>query len=115
MPLHDWSAIPAEPMNPKFSRQVIHSARLTVARLHILAGAHVPEHAHENEQISMVESGLLRFHIDGREILVRPGQSLEIPPNVPHSVDALEDSLVTDLFAPRREDWIRGDDAYLRR
>jgi hypothetical protein len=28
---------------------------------------------------------------------------------------ALEDTVVTDVFAPRREDWIAGDDAYLRR
>ena len=37
-----------------------------------------------------------------------------IPPNAPHLVEALEDSLATDLFSPIREDWIRGDDAYLR-
>jgi quercetin dioxygenase-like cupin family protein len=37
-----------------------------------------------------------------------------IPGNVPHRVEALEDSVVFDVFAPRREDWIRGDDAYLR-
>jgi hypothetical protein len=30
-------------------------------------------------------------------------------------VEALEDSLATDLFTPAREDWIRGDDAYLRK
>jgi len=29
-------------------------------------------------------------------------------------VEALEDSLAVDLFSPPREDWIRGDDAYLR-
>jgi len=29
-------------------------------------------------------------------------------------VEALEDSLAVDVFSPVREDWIRGDDAYLR-
>jgi unsaturated pyranuronate lyase len=28
---------------------------------------------------------------------------------------ALEDSMAVDLFTPQREDWIRGDDAYLRK
>ena len=37
-----------------------------------------------------------------------------IPPGIPHMVEALEDSVATDVFAPVREDWIRGDDAYLR-
>jgi hypothetical protein len=30
-------------------------------------------------------------------------------------VVALEDTVVVDIFTPRREDWIRGDDAYLRK
>jgi quercetin dioxygenase-like cupin family protein len=47
--------------------------------------------------------------------VVGAGESLVIPPNVPHGVVALEDTLVTDVFTPRREDWIAGDDAYLRR
>jgi len=29
-------------------------------------------------------------------------------------VEALEDSMATDLFSRRREDWLRDDDAYLR-
>jgi len=42
------------------------------------------------------------------------GQIVAIPRSAPHLVEALEDSLATDLFSPIREDWIRGDDAYLR-
>ncbi|MCL4843462.1 MAG: cupin domain-containing protein [Bryobacteraceae bacterium] len=114
MTLHDWSTIAAEPMNDKVTRRVIHTAQMTIARLEMQAGAHVPEHAHPNEQVSMVERGLLRFHIEGREVLVGAGQSLEIPPHVPHSVDVVEDAAVTDLFTPKREDWLRGEDAYLR-
>ena len=40
---------------------------------------------------------------------------LVIPPHMPHKVEALEDTDVTDIFSPVREDWLRGDDAYLRR
>jgi quercetin dioxygenase-like cupin family protein len=39
---------------------------------------------------------------------------LQISGNEPHGVEALEDSVAFDLFSPVREDWIRGDDAYLR-
>jgi mannose-6-phosphate isomerase-like protein (cupin superfamily) len=80
------------------------------------AGCVVPEHSHPNEQISMMDQGALRFIIGGEEVIVRAGQAVRIPPNgIPHSAEALEDSLATDLFSPPREDWIRGDDAYLRR
>jgi hypothetical protein len=34
---------------------------------------------------------------------------------VPHKVVALEDTVVVDVFSPARDDWQRGDDAYLRK
>jgi len=46
--------------------------------------------------------------------IVKGGETITIPPNAPHLVEALEDAIATDLFCPIREDWIRGDDAYLR-
>jgi quercetin dioxygenase-like cupin family protein len=57
----------------------------------------------------------MKFLIEGGEQIVSAGQSIVLPPHMPHGVEALEDSLVVDVFAPAREDWIRGDDAYLRR
>jgi len=62
-----------------------------------------------------VESGALKFFIDGGELIVRAGESIAIPPNVPHGVEAMEDTVVVDVFSPPREDWLRGDDGYLRR
>ncbi len=115
MTLHQWQRIPWEDMNPEFSRQVIHTAGMTIAQLRLKKGGHVPLHHHHNEQVSMVHSGKLVFHLDGKSVEVNAGEALEIPPHLPHSVDVLEDSIVTDLFTPRREDWISGNDAYLRR
>jgi quercetin dioxygenase-like cupin family protein len=88
---------------------------VTIARLEIQKGATVPEHNHVNEQVSLVESGALQFSIDGQERIVRAGEVLVIPPEAKHGVVALEDTVVVDMFSPAREDWIRGDDAYLRR
>jgi quercetin dioxygenase-like cupin family protein len=115
MQRYEWSAIETEQLNPLITRQVIHSETMTVAKLHLKQGCVVPEHSHPNEQISMMDQGVLRFIIGGEEVIVRAGQALRIPPGIPHSAEALEDSIATDLFSPPREDWIRGDDAYLRR
>jgi quercetin dioxygenase-like cupin family protein len=115
MTLHKWDSIPVEEMNPQFFRKVVHTAGMTIAQLKLKKYGHVPLHHHLNEQVSMVHSGKLVFHLDGRDIEVGPGESLEIPPHLPHSVDVLEDSIVTDLFTPRREDWISGNDSYLRK
>jgi quercetin dioxygenase-like cupin family protein len=112
--LYNWSQIPEEQLNDLVARQMIHGETMTIARIHLRKGAVVPLHQHHNEQISMVEHGRLRFVISGQEQIVQGGDMVLIPPNAPHLVEALEDSLATDLFSPIREDWVRGDDAYLR-
>jgi quercetin dioxygenase-like cupin family protein len=112
---YDWNSMPAEQLNPQIVRRVVHTENLTIARLQIAKDAVVPEHSHVNEQVATVERGALRFHIAGQDVVLRDGQSLAIPSNVPHSVVALEDTTVVDIFSPRREDWLRGDDAYLRK
>jgi len=115
MKRHHWSEIPREQLNPDCARQVIHTDRMTIARLSLRAGAVVPRHNHENEQVTMLQSGKLKFIFDDREEILEAGQCLQIPSHAPHRVDALEDSEAIDLFAPVREDWLRGDDAYLRK
>ena len=118
MDQYNWATIPQEELTPKAVRQVVHTERMTIARLLLRQGAVVAMHHHENEQVTMLKSGVLRFIFggseEGREVIVREGDVLQIPPNLPHMVEALEDSMATDLFSPRREDWIWGDDAYLR-
>ena len=109
-----WNDVTREEMNDLIARQVLHGDRITLARLELRQGAFVPMHSHENEQISMITAGALRFCLDGTEIVVRTGEMLRIPGGVPHSVLAEEDTVAVDIFAPVREDWIRGDDAYLR-
>jgi quercetin dioxygenase-like cupin family protein len=104
-----------ERLTPLFARQVIYGEKMTVARVHLGKGAIVPEHRHANEQMTMLERGRLRFRIGPETVELEAGQTLHIPPDVPHLVEALEDSIATDVFAPSREDWRLGDDAYLRK
>jgi quercetin dioxygenase-like cupin family protein len=115
MTQYDWNSIPAEQLNPQVTRRAIHTQNLTIARLHLLKGSVVPEHQHVHEQVATVERGALQFFIEGREIVLRDGQSLAIPSNVPHKVIALEDTTVVDVFSPHRDDWLSGNDAYLRK
>ena len=115
MQIYEWNRLEKEQLSPTLARQVIHAGTMTVARLYLRKGSSVPEHSHHNEQISMIEQGSLKFVIAGQETVVKAGQVLRIPPNVPHSAEAMEDSVAVDLFSPPREDWIRGDDAYLRK
>jgi quercetin dioxygenase-like cupin family protein len=109
-----WKAIELEKLNDKISRQMISGENATVSQLLLKSAAVVPRHSHVNEQYSWIISGTLKFVFDDREILVGAGEVLLIPAHVPHSAIAMEDTVDVDFFAPRREDWIRKEDSYLR-
>jgi quercetin dioxygenase-like cupin family protein len=114
MQFHKWNEILEEQMTPLATRQMLHGSSITVAKLRTKKGSLVPTHSHINEQITTVEKGAMLFVTPTEQITVRAGESLVIPPNVPHSVESLEDTVAVDIFSPVREDWVRGDDAYLR-
>ena len=109
-----WETEPIEPLNQRIGRQMLNGDAMTLARITLAQGAVVPEHSHPNEQIATVLSGRVRFRLGDEELVVDALASVLITGGVPHEVEALQDSVVLDAFAPRREDWIRGDDAYLR-
>jgi quercetin dioxygenase-like cupin family protein len=109
-----WSAVAVEALNPLLGRHFVVGQNIMLSRVLLKKGCVVPEHSHHNEQISYVVEGALKFGIDGREIVVREGEVLLIPSNMPHSAVALEDAVSLDIFDPPRADWINKTDAYLR-
>lgn len=114
MDVRRWAQEPVEQMGPGLTRQMVTMQHLTVARIHLAAGTVVPEHRHENEQVANVLEGSIRFVVDGEESVVGAGESLVLPSGVPHAATAITDAVILDVFSPRREDWLSGDDAYLR-
>jgi quercetin dioxygenase-like cupin family protein len=111
-----FAEIPVERLNPLLDRQFVHGEKGMLARLLLRKGCIVPEHSHENEQITYILEGALKFILAGEEtVVVRGGEVLVIPPHVKHSAEALEDTIDLDLFTPPRADWIDGSDAYLRK
>jgi quercetin dioxygenase-like cupin family protein len=113
--LYRLSALKEEAMNPKIGRRIIVGENEMLGYFRIKKGGVVPPHHHLSEQITYVIKGALRFTINDKEIVVRTGEVLVIPPNLEHSVVALEDTTDLDSFSPLREDWLSGNDDYLRR
>ncbi|MFZ0304261.1 MAG: cupin domain-containing protein [Terracidiphilus sp.] len=109
-----WADIEPEAMNPLVNRQYLTGEKTMLARIELKKGARIPMHRHFHEQLSHVVKGALRFVLEEGEVMVREGEILAIPPNAPHEVFAVEDSVALDIFNPPRQDWIDGDDAYLR-
>lgn len=93
----------------------MHGEKAMVAQLGLSKDCVVPLHHHESEQISLVIQGAVKFQLEGKEVIVRGGEVLVIPSNLPHSAVALEDSLGIEVFSPIRHDWLDGSDSYLRK
>lgn len=113
-----WDDMPREIVSPMLSRRLVTGERVMLAHVYLKSGCVVPRHQHENEQITYIISGALKFWIgeDEKEVVVvRAGEVLHIPSNVWHKAEALEDTLDVDIFSPPRQDWLDKTDAYLRR
>ena len=110
-----WTDLPEETVTAQLSRRLITGDRMMLAQVYLEAGAVVPKHSHENEQITWILEGALRFWIGedgGQELVVRAGEVLHIPSNVPHKAEALERTLDVDIFSPPRQDWLNHTDSY---
>ncbi len=113
-----WDKMTAETLKGTITRKLVSSDRMMIAHVYFKKGDDVPLHKHENEQLTYILSCALKFWFgaDGKdEIIVRAGEVVVIPSNVPHRALALEDTLDVDVFNPPRQDWLSGTDAYLRK
>lgn len=113
-----WDEMPREAVSPMLDRRLITGERMMLAHVYLKKGCIVPRHQHENEQLTYILEGSLRFWIgedEREEQVVRAGEVLHIPSMVWHKAEALEDTLDVDVFSPPRQDWLDKTDAYLRR
>jgi quercetin dioxygenase-like cupin family protein len=109
-----WKEVEREKLNPLIDREMVVGDQVMLARVLMKKGAHVPLHQHHNEQVTYILEGALKFAIDGKEVVVRAGEVLCIPPNMPHEAWALEETVDLDVFNPPRADWLNKSDDYLR-
>src|SRR5881394_28189 len=98
-----------ERVSDMIERRLITGDRMMLAHVYLKRGCVVPKHSHENEQLTYILEGTLRFHMGedlSETIDVKAGEVLFIPSNVPHRAEALEDCLDVDIFSPPRADWL---------
>jgi quercetin dioxygenase-like cupin family protein len=113
-----WDSMKKERVTDMLERRLITGDRMMLAHVYLKKGCIVPKHSHENEQLTYILEGALKFSIGedrSEEITVRAGEVLLIPSNIPHRAEALEETLDVDVFSPPRQDWLDKTDDYLRR
>jgi quercetin dioxygenase-like cupin family protein len=112
-----WEDMPKEKVSDVLDRRLITGDRVMLTHVYLKKGAIVPRHSHENEQVTYVLEGGMRFWIgeDESEVIeVLAGEVLHIPSLVQHKAEALSDTLDVDIFSPPRQDWLDKTDDYLR-
>ena len=113
-----WDDIERESVTDDIARKLFTGERMMLAQVFLEKGAIVPKHSHENEQLTWIVEGALRFWIGNEgepgygERVVSAGEVMYIPSNVPHKAEALEDTFDVDVFSPPRQDWLDGTDSY---
>ena len=115
--LHRWDDMPREALKEGIERRLVSTDRMMIAHVYLDEGAVVPRHEHENEQLTYILEGTLRFWLGDDEsqvVDVHAGEILHIPSFMPHRAEALEQTLDCDIFCPPRQDWLDGSDTYLR-
>jgi len=114
MPIfYEFEKMPMEKLSDKISRQYIYCGQSMLVKWTFKKGAVVPLHHHTNEQITWITKGSVRIYSQGQEFIVKAGEVITFPPNVPHEFEALEDTIDIDFFTPVREDWIHEMTSYL--
>jgi unsaturated pyranuronate lyase len=112
-----WDDMPKDELNPLLHRRLISTERMMLAHVYLEPGCIVPKHSHENEQLTYILEGVLRFWLgedEAQTVDVAAGEVLHIPSFLAHRAEALERTLDVDIFCPPRQDWLDGSDAYLR-
>jgi len=91
------------------ARKRILGEKMMISRVVLEKGFTVASHRHENEQFAVLLSGVVTFGVgeegtdDYRVITCKGGDTLHLPSNVPHSAEAIEQSIILDLFSPPSE------------
>lgn len=101
-----WKTLPADSPMELLSRRRVIGEKAMISHVTLEKGCFVPAHAHENEQFVCLMEGCLKLCLgaadDARrqEVVLRAGDVLHIPSNLPHDATALERTVVLDVFSP---------------
>lgn len=99
------SAIEAKQLIDGYLARFIHTDNMTFSYVDVEKGKTLPEHAHHNEQVSIILEGEFELTLEGTPIRFGPGEVIVIPANAKHSGLAVTDCRILDVFYPAREDY----------
>lgn len=104
--VYRWDEIDEDHPIPLLHRKRIFAENLLLASVRLDRGCRVARHSHPSEQVAVIVSGAVRWSVgeEGSPTFavreLRGGEVMVVPPDVPHGVEALEDTVILDLLSP---------------
>ena len=95
-------------MLPGITRRTLsYNEQAMLCHIEMKKGSAIPLHSHEAVQIGMCQSGKMRFigETAADEFIAEAGDSYIMASNKPHGGEALEDSVLIEVFAPSRPEY----------
>ena len=109
MQSYKWDTVAVEHLTDNISRRMIVGTKEMLVRWEFDKGAIAARHSHPHEQIVVMVQGKLRLKVGDAETIMGRDDIVVIPPGTPHEAEALEDTVVIDIFSPPREDFLTGN------
>ncbi len=96
-----------EPADGIGIKTMVYGEKTHMCEFRLRKGSKLPNHSHPHEQTGMVVVGRIVINIDGKDFDAGPGDAWCIAGGVEHRAEIMDDSIVVEVFSPRREDYIR--------
>lgn len=87
-------------------RILAHAGGMMIVEATFQKGAVGTAHRHPHEQVSYILSGKFRYTMEDQSYILEKGDTYYVPPEALHGAEALEDSVILDVFTPQREDFL---------
>jgi quercetin dioxygenase-like cupin family protein len=87
-------------------KTLVHGDKTIVVEFRLKRGSILPLHKHPHEQTGYLVSGKLRMSIGKEKFDVRHGDGWNIPGDIEHGAEAVDDSIAVEVFSPVREDYL---------
>jgi quercetin dioxygenase-like cupin family protein len=95
-----------QPLEGVSFKSLVYGEKTHLTEFKLDKGSNIPKHAHHHEQTGYLISGRMKFTIAGEVFLAEEGDGWNIPSDVEHGVEVLENAVVIEVFSPAREDYL---------
>ncbi|MDB9312792.1 cupin domain-containing protein [Spirulina sp. CS-785/01] len=99
MKLEHWNPQQDGELTEQKMRQKLEEKGYRVSRYVYSPGTFFPNHSHSIDKIDGVLSGRFRMTMDGQEVILEAGDSLEVPRHKVHSAEVVGNEPVVSLDA----------------